>query len=174
MSSRTSLNRPAAVLAGALALSGVLSACGQSHPAAPEPENVVAIGSLPAKAGGYDVKAEDVSGQLKEAGRRAYVTGVKLWSLREGDYLRATVEVARFAADAPVDEAHFRATVATQVATSNPILHRVGDHEVYVTTGERQVYYVWFRGRDMLLLTVPATTPGRRALLRSLLSTATP
>lgn len=148
------------------------TACAQPKHAAPE--TVTPIGAMPSRMGGYVVHPEDVRKQLKDAGRHAYVTGVKLWSLREGDYLRATIEVARFASDAPVSDAHFRATVATQVATSNPVRHRVADHEVFVTTGEREVYYVWFRGRDLVLLTVPTTTPGRRALLRQALAEAQP
>jgi hypothetical protein len=151
-----------------------VSACGDRAAARPAAAVVTPLGNLPAVVAGYRVHPEDVRSQLRSAGRHAYVDAVKLWSLREGTYLRATVEVARFAADAPIDDPHFRATVAGQLATSSPVERHLTDGVVYVTTGDRQIFYVWFRGRQLFVVTIPTTTPRPRAILRVLLREAKP
>ena len=115
---------------------------------------------------GLTSKPEDVTRPMKQAGAKAYVSDVKLWSLREGDRLRATIEVGRFSPDAPATD-KFRATVAEQVGQAAPHLRRVGAQLVYVSAGNRQVFYLWYRGQTFALLGVPADAGTGRSLLRT-------
>lgn len=131
-------------------------------------------GAVPASLAGLVTRREDVSKPLKEAGDRAYVTSVALWSLRQGERLRATLQVARFAPDAPSTTEPFQRRVAAQIGGTVPRTRRVGQDRVFVSAGNRQVYYTWFRGRYMVLLSVPAETRSGRGLLRSSLRDVMP
>jgi hypothetical protein len=144
-------------------------------------ERVVQAQAIPVKADampssllGLTAAEEDVSKPFKEAGDRAFITGVRMWSLRQGTRLRATLEVARFAPDAPSTTEAFRKSVAAQVGGSAPRLRKIGDDEVYVASGNRQVYYTWFRGVHLVLLSVPADTTNGKALLRAALGSVKP
>lgn len=130
--------------------------------------------AVPAKLVGLTTSPEDVSKPLEEAGDRAYVTGVALWSLREGERLRATLQLARFAPDAPSQTEEFQRRVAAQIGGTVPRARRVDDERVYVSAGNRQVYYAWFRRGHLLLLSVPTETRNGRALLRAALQEVQP
>lgn len=130
--------------------------------------------ALPPELAGLSVQEEDVSGPLKEAGDRAYVSDVRLWSLREGDRLRATVEVARFAPDAPAEDEDFQRSVTAQLKGAAPRERRIGDDTVFVSGSSQQVFYAWFRGVHLVLIAIPTETPNGRAILRDALAEVTP
>jgi len=129
-------------------------------------------GVVPPELGGLSAGEEDVSGPLKEAGDRAYVSDVRFYSLREGDRLRATVEVARFTPDAQTSDADFQLKVAAQLGA--PRTRRMGTDTVYVSSGNRQTYYMWFRGLHMVLVGVPAEGTAGRTLVREALERVRP
>lgn len=129
---------------------------------------------MPETLGGLQAAEEDVSGELKKAGEKAYVSSVRLWSLREGARLRATLQVARFEPDAPTTERSFRDRVAGQVGSTAPRVRHIGDEVVYVSAGERQTFYGWFRGLYFVLLAVPTDTPNSRGLARAAMAEVQP
>lgn len=141
--------------------------------AAAEERRTVGDQVVPASLAGYTAAPEDVAAKLREAGDKAYVSDVKFWSLREGDRLRATVQVAHFAPDAPGTE-RFRRSVADQIGSAAPRLRRIGEDRVYVSAGNRQTFYLWFRGRSFVLLGVPTDATRGRALLREALVAVQP
>ena len=132
----------------------------------------VADGIVPDVLAGLTVGEEDVSGPLKEAGDRAYVSDVRFYSLREGDRLRATLEVARFTPDAETNKQSFQLRVAAQLGA--PRTRRLGDDFVFVSSGNRQTYYMWFRGLHMVLVGVPTEGTAGRSLVRQALQEVKP
>lgn len=130
--------------------------------------------AVPATIAGLTAQEEDVSGPLKEAGDRAYVSDVRLWSLREGDRLRATVEVARFDPDAPTEDEGFRRSVTAQLKGAAPRQRKVGDDLVFVSGSTQQVFYAWFRGVHLVLVAIPTETTGGRTILREALQVVRP
>jgi hypothetical protein len=137
-------------------------------------EGEIRPGAVPSVLLGLRTAEEDVTAAFQEAGDRAYVTGVKLWSLRQGERLRATLQIARFAPDAPATTEAFRRRVAAQIGGTAPRARRVDDDRVYVSAGNRQVHYVWFRDVHLVLLSVPAETRNGRGLLRAALQEVAP
>lgn len=129
---------------------------------------------MPSDLGGLAAREEDVSGPIDKAGSRSYLAGLRLWSLREGERVRATVQVARFAPDADTAGRGFRDQVAAQVGATPPRLRRIGDQEVYVVAADRQTFYCWFRGLHFVLLAIPSDTPDSRALARTVVERVTP
>jgi len=154
---------------GLAALGGLIAppatANSRSTPSGSNAAGKVRADAVPPSLLGLASKPEDVSRPMKQAGAKAYVSDIRLWSLREGDRLRATVEVGRFSADAP-DSASFRAHVAEQVGSAAARPRRIGQQFVYVSAGNRQVFYLWYRGQSFVLLGVPADAGIGRSLLR--------
>lgn len=130
--------------------------------------------AVPSTIHGLTASKQDVAGPLKEAGDRAFVSDVNFYSLRDGDRLKATLEVARFTPDAETTSRAFQLKVAAQVGETAPRLRRLGDDLVYVSSGNRQTYYVWFRGLHLVVLGVPTEQTTGRALLREALATVKP
>ena len=159
---------PAGLLVVALAAASSGCTTPRSNAAAPRAPGAprVVDEAMPAELLGLRATEEDVSVPLEEAGERAYVTDVRLWALREGERLRATVQVGRFAADAPVSDPAFRDRVAGQVGGTAPIVRKIGEDLVYVGAGNRQTFYGWFRGPHFVLLSVPADATNGRAIAR--------
>lgn len=167
---------------GALALIGALvSGCSNGGAQASD-RPAPLIGSdraevgdaVPATIAGLVSQEEDVSEPLEEAGDRAYVSDVRLWSLRQGDRLRATIQVARFDPDAPVEDEAFRRSVTAQLKGAAPRERKVGDEMVFVSGSTQQVFYAWFRGVHLVLVAIPTETPGGRTILREALQQVKP
>ena len=165
-------------LASFVGLCVVFGACAGKGPTHALPGQPVAAtvrpDAMPTELLGLHAQVEDVSKPLREAGDDAFVTGVRMWSLREGTRLRATLEVARFAPDAPSTTEAFRRHVAAQVGGTSPRLRKVDDEKVFVSAGNRQVYYTWFRGQHLVLLSIPADTSNGKAMLRAALRAVRP
>ena len=161
-----------------LAVAGLVAAGCSSGPGtvarAGAEDGPVRDGAVPAALLGLRTQEEDVSAKLEEAGDKAYVSSVRFWSLREGDRLRATIQVARFQPDAPTETKEFRDRVAGQVGGTTPRLRLIGDDRVYVSAGNRQTFYGWFRGLYFVLLSVPADAENGRALARHALAEVHP
>lgn len=158
-------------VAAALALAAMgAGACGGQRsaevPRARAGSAEVRSDSVPQTLNGLVTQEVDVTSQFAQAKDRAYVTGVRLWSLREGERLRATLEVARFATDARPESRRFRDTVVSQVGQTAPRLRKVGDQEVFVTPGNRQTIFMWFRGIYFIVLSASVEYRDPRSLLR--------
>lgn len=124
--------------------------------------------ALPSQILGLVVKPEDVSKLLKEA-KRPFVDSVGLFSLRENDLVRATLQVSRFNFLASPKSPEFRSSIIDQLGSRRPERVRVGETLVYVTFGNEQHIFAWFEGRGFFILTAHQNYEFPRTLLRRLL-----
>lgn len=124
--------------------------------------------TIPSQVLGLRVQAEDISKQLKST-KRPYLDNVGLFSLREKDLVRATYQISRFNDLARPDDSTFRNSIIGLLGSSKPQKIRVGDDEVYITTGNEQSIFVWFRGKGFFVLTTHQQYEFPRTLLRRML-----
>lgn len=124
---------------------------------------------LPSQIIGLTVQTEDVSGQLEKT-RRAFIDNIGLFSMREEDLVRATLQVSRFSAFANYKDPAFRASIIAQLGGTRPVETKVSDTIVYITRGNEQNIFIWFEGRGMFILTVHQIYEFPRTLLRRILS----
>jgi hypothetical protein len=155
------------------ALVMLVAACGADTTAVGDPvagKSISPLSSslLPTKVLDLNVTSEDVSDQLATQ-NRAFVRQVSLFGLRKGDLLKATLQVSVFNDEAKLDRAAFRNRILRDIGRTVPQEVRLGDERVHVTTGNRQTIAVWFKGDDMLILSVRADYEQPRSLLRAVL-----
>ena len=160
-----------------LALLGALVACGGAGTIAVVPAGEparVSEAAVPKSVMGLAAAPVDVSSQLEQASDRAFISDLRMWSLREGSLLRATVEVGRFTPDARPGSPRFREAMAAQLGSAQPRLRRIDDQLVYVAPGNAQTLFLWFRGVNFVLLGVSTEYPAPRALVRAAIKEVTP
>lgn len=121
--------------------------------------------TMPSQVLGLQVAPEDISKQVSDA-KRPYIESVGLFSLREGDLVRATFQVSHFNPLARPDDPDFRSSIISLLGASRPEIVRVEDMTVYVTTGTDQNIFIWFRGRGFYVLTTHQQYEFPRTLLR--------
>ena len=124
--------------------------------------------SLPQQVLGLVVTPEDIQGQLEEI-ERPYVDSVAVFSLREEDLLRASLQVARFNRAARPEDSSFRQSIVSTIGGSAPQEYRVGDGPVYATTASDQIVFTWFEDDGMFVLGVQKDFEFPRTLLRRLI-----
>lgn len=124
---------------------------------------------VPPELAGLAVTPEDVAALEKKAGDRSYLASTRLWGLRAGAHLRATMQVGRFVPDAQPEDAVFRERIVGQIAQSGARLRVLGGRPVYAASANEQAVYVWFEGLSMVVLSVAADYPEPRRLLRAAL-----
>ena len=157
----------AILIAGCLAL----SACGHD-PATTQANsrsiNVLYAPGIPSTLGGLRVQSEVIGDALKKV-HRPYVDGVALFSLRNGDTLAATLQVARFATGVKGTDRAFQNRLLATLGPSSSKEFRIGGRSVFLTTGDRQSIAVWFTEGDFFVLSTRADYPYPRGLLRAAL-----
>lgn len=114
---------------------------------------------------GLKVAPEDVSEQVQEV-ERPYLDAVAMFSLREEDLLRATLQVSRFNRLGRPQSHSFRRQVTAQMGGSVTEELRVEDTVVYTTTGAQQKVYAWIEERGFFVLSVHEDFEFPRTLLR--------
>ncbi len=120
---------------------------------------------LPQQIVGLQVGAEKVGAGLKKVDR-PYVDTVAVFSLREDDLLRASLQVDRFNRAARPGDRDFQQTIVGTIGGSSPVRLRVSDEEVFATTASDQTVFTWFDGGGMLVLAVQKDFAFPRTLLR--------
>jgi hypothetical protein len=105
----------------------------------------------------------------KKAGPQSYLASTRLWGLRAGAHLRATVQVGRFVADARPEDEAFRDLIVGQIAQSRARLRVLHGRSVYAAAANEQAVYIWFDGLSMVVLSVAADYPEPRRVLRAAL-----
>jgi hypothetical protein len=119
---------------------------------------------------GLDVKKEDVAKVLATDKRALYVDRVGLYSFREqSKLLQATLEIAHFRSGTPSNTQNFQLSVVGNVGSSVPIIVRVGDKPVYVTTKKGLLIAIWFKDDYMIALAIRNTYKQPKQLLRQAL-----
>jgi hypothetical protein len=111
---------------------------------------------VPASLGGLSVQLEpEATKKLKSSSpKTSYVADGAVFALRQGDELRAVLQVAMFTADArPADE-EFQKNIVSQIGSFTGKPTKVNNVPVYATEANEQVFYVWFKGRFFETLSV--------------------
>lgn len=144
-----------------------------SVPGADSSAREVSVDLVPSTLAGLTTFEEDIRELEEEAGADSYLSSTRLWSLREGERLRATLQVGRLVPDAggegPDEEEEFRLKIVAQIGQSEPRRRVLGGDDVYVTVANAQPVYIWFRGGKLHVLSVDSSLGHPRALLREAL-----
>jgi hypothetical protein len=122
---------------------------------------------VPDKLLGYPLSPEktDNRGDVE----RSYIEAVRLYSLRDGDQLVATLEVGRFVDGVEWNKRAFQRGVLNQIGASKPNRLRLGEDTVFATAGVKQRLAVWFRDGYLFVLGTRDEFTKPRTLLREAL-----
>jgi hypothetical protein len=158
------------VLSCAIAWVVVLTACSGSddRPRTIGPNVSTGGVILPGQLLGLQVKPEDVSKQFEKT-KRSYIASLGLFSLRENDLIRATLQVSRFNRLANPKDSQFRSLIIGRLGTTKPETLRIDNFDVYATSGTDQNIYAWFEGRGFFVLTTHRDYEFPRTLLRRII-----
>jgi hypothetical protein len=156
---------------GGVSLSGACgsSASGESTPLRHGGPTEVRADLVPAQLAGLHVNEEDVQTLEKQAGRLSYLSDTRLWALRDGDRLRATLQVGTFVPDSEPSNEKFQDTVASLISGASSHVRNVGGHRVSVTSVNKQPMYIWVQDEVLFVLTLAGDHQAPRTLLRSAL-----
>lgn len=157
----------------ALCLGVVMGACSRGGPStASGGSDEIATGGvqLPRQILGLQVAPEDVSAEFAQT-KRSYVASVGLFSMRENDLVRATLQVSRFNRLANPGSPAFRNLIINRLGSQRPEILQVGTTDVYVTSGTDQQIFAWFEGRGFYILTTHRDYEFPRTLLRRVIET---
>jgi len=124
---------------------------------------------LPQQIAGLQVVREDIKSNLKGIDR-PYVDTVAVFSLREDELLRASLQVSRFNAAARPEDRKFTDSIAATIGGASPEKFRVSDKDVFTTAASDQVVFTWFGGDGMFVLAVQQDFEFPRTLLRRVLN----
>jgi hypothetical protein len=153
----------------ACALLVLLPACGESSEAVARRPPGKAVVSLPSQILGLKVVEENVASEIRGVSE-TYLDSVGLFSFREADdLLRATLQVGRFNEVAEPQRQRFREAIIAQLGSTVPIQLRVGDRDVWLTSGTEQNIFTWFDNQGFYVLSVRSDYAFPRTLLRRLL-----
>ena len=128
---------------------------------------LAAQGGPPSKLNGLTVKQEQIGKPGPRSGRD-YLVNVRLYSLRAKKQLEGTLQIGRFRDDAPTTLS-FHREIASDIGTAVAREHRIGGTPVFVTRGKRLGIAVWFRDRDMFVLSIREGYREPKSLIRAAL-----
>ena len=155
--------RPVLAAFAAMCVLGGWSCAGGAEEA--DAEREAARLRLPQQIVGLQVGAEKLGTGLEKIDR-PYVDTVALFSLREEELLKASLQVNRFNRAARPGDRDFQQTIVGTIGGSSPSRVRVGEEEVYATTASDQDVFTWFDGDGMFVLAVQKDFAFPRTLLR--------
>ena len=142
----------------------VLSGCSKANPIKKQEVTARSL-RIPSELVGLRVGTEDISRQTAKV-KNSYADNIGMFSLREGDLLRATLEVAHLNALARPNNKGFQQSIVQLLGGSTPIPIRIGQITIYSTSGNKQNIFAWFNGRAMFVLTIHQDFEFPRTLLR--------
>jgi hypothetical protein len=161
------LRKAVAAAATAAFLLAAMS-CGSKKADDTDAKAVAARLQLPQQVVGLSVEPEKVGSGLKRVDR-PYVDTVAVFSLREKDLLRASLQINRFNKAARPEDKSFRQTIVSTIGGSAPLELRIDRQQVYATTASDQEVYTWFEKDGMFVLAVQKDFEFPRTLLRHLI-----
>jgi hypothetical protein len=158
------------LLAVAAVLGATLVACGSGATAGVAGTAIkpISTSAIPATLLGLEVHAEDVKNVVASADN-TYLTAVGLFSMRRNNLVVATMQVSKLNGKFDYSDARQRTLLADKVGGARSEEHRIGGQRVYLTQGTRQQIAIWFKGRDLFVLSTREDFDQPRALLRSAL-----
>lgn len=115
-----------------------------------------------------DVGVENVADELSRE-TDVYADALTLFSLRREKLLMATFQVARLDDRARVGDQSFRRSFVQSLGGTEPRQVRLGDTELWTTTGNGQDLAVWFEGNHLFVLSTRKDYERPRQLLRTML-----
>ncbi|HVE92545.1 MAG TPA: hypothetical protein VNE62_09650 [Actinomycetota bacterium] len=124
--------------------------------------------TFPSQILGLQTKLEDVSKIVKRVDR-PYIDSLAVFSLREGELLRATLQISRFNRLARPKSPRFRSTVIGLLGSTKPQVLKVEDTVIYSTGGNQQNVFAWFENKGLFVLSVHRDFVFPRTLLRKVL-----
>lgn len=151
--------------AGWLLVLGV--GCGTGATSAASDKGTLNI-SLPSQILGLRVQQEQLAKGLEDVDR-PYFDALALFSLRENDLLRASLEIGRFNSFARPKSEGFRNQILGKIGSREPRSMRVGRQTIYVTAGNQQAIFVWFDGDGVFVMITHQDFAFPRTLLRRIL-----
>ncbi|MEX2537789.1 MAG: hypothetical protein WD646_03960 [Actinomycetota bacterium] len=123
---------------------------------------------LPQQIAGLRVVREDIKSKL-EGIDRPYVDTVAVFSLRDEELLRASLQVNRFNGAANPEDRKFTDSIVSTIGGSSPQKFRVSDKDVFATAASDQVVFTWFHSDGMFVLAIQRDFEFPRTLLRRVL-----
>lgn len=154
------------LIAAGLVAAFALGACGGGGIEADAATEAARV-RLPRQLLGLEVRAEEINTNLDDIDQ-PYVDSVAVFSLRQDDLLRASLQVNRFNAVARPEDDNFRRSIVATIGGSTPLEFRMQDTRVFVTTSADQTVFTWFEGKGMFVLAVQKDFEFSRTLLRRL------
>ena len=131
-----------------LALAPVIAGCGQSAKTATKVVWRDVAYTAPSDVATYHVSEEKAAADgLRQGGADSLIDGGRLYSFRLGTRLFATMEVAELKAGSNATDTTFQQNVVAQIGTSVMRAVTIDKQVVYEGTGNRELVYVWFKGR---------------------------
>jgi len=124
---------------------------------------------IPTQIVGLKVTPEKIPNGIEEIDR-PYIDSIGLFSLREGDLLRATLQVTRFNRAARPKSDQFRKSIIGLLGSSKPDELKLGEETVFSTAGNQQNIFVWFEGKGAFVLSIHQDFEFPRTLLRRTLA----
>lgn len=146
---RSLARRRAALRITAALLVALAAACGgAAGDEAPAPK-AVPEDVVPATALGGDLlvrenRDESTLAVLTENPDSSLVADTRVWELRRGDRLVATLQVSTVVSKIDLNDIDIRERFASQVILGARSRIRVGDVEVFTTTSDDKTVYLWF------------------------------
>lgn len=163
------ISRSIRFLIAMLGVSLMAVACGQQSTEVTE-STVESSGIvIPSQIIGLTVAPEDVAQKL-EGIERSYIDSLGMFSMRDGELLRATLQVSRLSRIARPNSPGFRRSIIELLGGSTPVLLEIGNVTVFSTSGNKQNVFSWFRGRGMFVLSIHQDYEFPRTLLRKVVS----
>jgi hypothetical protein len=140
------------VLAAALFGTAALSAgCGGAEASTKQPPPKVPIGLVPASLndGAFAViENQSARKQFSAAPKAALITDGRLWGIRRGQQLVATLQIATFKAKVDASDEAQRKAIISQIAAGATQNITVGSVDVAENLTPNAAVYIWF-GKDL-------------------------
>lgn len=156
----------------AAALGAVSTGCGGGAEAGRtgnEPLPAATSVALPAELAGLRVTAEELPNEAANESR-TYAAASSVYALRQGNMLRATLQIIELIEAAPVDSARFRRGVVSDISAGIPTTIRLRGRDVFQSETQDGTRDVWFDQDRVLVLFVRRDFDRPRGLLQTVLA----
>lgn len=158
------------LLVALLALSAV--ACGAASATGTPGRQLQDIDTsvVPSTLNGLQVTHEDIRSTLVKGGANTYLSAAGLFSVRRQNVVQATLQISRFNSTAKPANTKFRQAILNLLGSGAPTPVTLGTDTVYLTTGNKQRVFVWFKTAYLMVLSVRDDYDQPRTLLREALA----
>jgi hypothetical protein len=155
---------------GLLVVAALSAACGSNSPTGVSGNAIkpIAADKVPDHILGLEVHEENVKNTLAQA-KDTFVQAASIYSLRRASLVQATLQVSVLTDKFNYKSGRQKASLADKIGGARAEPFRLGSETVYLTNGIRQRIAVWFRGRNLFVLSSREDFDKPRGLLRAAL-----